>query len=83
MKIEKETRPCMVMFGGIKREGTFHGIYQFSKTHGASAMIGGFSAGIDAYPVAIVEVSGELKEVRVSSVCFTDVSVGGNKSEIN
>lgn len=78
-----ETRPCLITLGGIKQKGTFHGIYQYSKTHGASALVGGFSAGTDAYPVAIVEVSGELKEVRVSSVFFTDVSVGGDKNEIN
>ena len=78
-----ETRPCLITLGGIKKQGTFHGIYQYSKTHGASALVGGFSAGTDAYPVAIVEVSGELKEVRASSVCFTDVSVGGMKNEIN
>lgn len=83
MKIGLETRPCIVMLGGIKKSGTFHGIYQFSKTHGASAMIGGFSAGTNAYPVAVVEIDGDLMEVRASSVCFTDVSVGGNKSEIN
>lgn len=80
MKIEKETRPCMVIFGGIKQEGTFHGIYQFSKTHGASAMIGGFSAGTNAHPVAVVEINGDLMEVRVNQVQFTDV-VRGDKSE--
>lgn len=74
MKIGLETRPCMVMLGGIKKSGTFHGIYQFSKTHGASAMIGGFSAGTNAYPVAVVEIDGDLMEVRVNQVQFTDVA---------
>lgn len=78
MKIEQETRPCTVVFGGIKREGTFHGIYQFSKTHGASAMIGGFPAGTNAHPVAVVEIKGDLMEVRVNQVQFTDV-VRGDK----
>lgn len=73
MKIGLETRPCMVMLGGIKKSGTFHGIYQFSKTHGASAMIGGFSAGTNAYPVAVIEIDGDLMEVRVNQVQFTDV----------
>lgn len=80
MKIGLETRPCMVMLGGIKKSGTFHGIYQFSKTHGASAMIGGFSAGTNAHPVAVVEINGDLMEVRVNQVQFTDV-VRGDKSE--
>lgn len=73
MKIGLETRPCIVMLGGIKKSGTFHGIYQFSKTHGASAMIGGFSAGTNAYPVAVIEIDGDLMEVRVNQVQFTDV----------
>lgn len=73
MKIGLETRPCIVMLGGIKKSGTFHGVYQFSKTHGASAMIGGFSAGTNAYPVAVVEIDGDLMEVRVNQVQFTDV----------
>lgn len=73
MKIGLETRPCIVILGGIKKNGTFHGVYQFSKTHGASAMIGGFSAGTNAYPVAVVEIDGDLMEVRVNQVQFTDV----------
>lgn len=67
----------MVMLGGTKKEGTFHGIYQFSKTHGASALVGGFPAGTNAYPVAVVEINGGLMEVRVNQVQFTGAVEGG------
>ena len=75
MKIELETRPCLVTFSNKKQvEGTFMGLFQYSYTHGASAMIGGFQAGTIAYPIAVVEINGKMSEVRISQIEFLDVA---------
>lgn len=76
MNINFDTRPCIVTLGKKDKkqyEGTFHGIYQYSYTHGDSLMIGGFKAGTVAHPIAVVEINGKLHEVRVSQVEFLDV----------
>lgn len=83
MRAALEIRPCIVTLGRKdtwakvkelkKCEGLFHGIYQYSYTHGDSPMIGGFKAGTVAYPIAVVEINGKLQEVRVEQVEFTDV----------
>lgn len=77
MNINFDARPCMVTLGELKKkkqyEGTFHGIYQYSYTHGDSPMIGGYKAGTVAYPIAVVEIDGQLQEVRVNQVEFLDV----------
>ena len=74
MKIELETRPCLVTFSSKKQvKGTFMGLFQHSHTHGDSPMAGGFKAGTVAYPVAIVEINGKMQEVRISQIEFLDV----------
>ncbi len=74
MKIELETRPCLVTFSNKNQvEGTFMGLFQHSHTHGDSLITGGFKAGTVAYPVAVVEIDGQLQEVRVNQVEFLDV----------
>lgn len=83
MKVVLETRPCLVTLGNKgnwtkvkelkKCEGLFHGIYQYSYTHGDSPMIGGFKAGTVAHPIAVVEINGKLQEVRVDQVEFLDI----------
>lgn len=77
MNINFDARPCMVTLGELKKkkeyEGTFHGIYQYSYTHGDSPMIGGYKAGTVAHPIAVVEINGKLQEVRVNQVKFLDV----------
>ena len=74
MKIELETRPCLVTFSSKNQvEGTFMGLFQHSHTHGDSPMAGGFKAGSVAYPVAIVEINGKMQEVRISQIEFLDV----------
>ena len=74
MKIELETRPCLVTFSNKKRvQGTFMGLFQHSYTHGDSPIVGGFKAGTVAYPVAVVEINGKMQEVRVSQLEFLDV----------
>ncbi|MGN8066493.1 hypothetical protein ACTCUF_08145 [Lactococcus lactis] len=75
MKIELETRPCLVTFSNKKQvEGTFLGLFQHSHTHGDSLMAGGFKADTVAYPVAIVEINGKMSEVRISQIEFLDVA---------
>lgn len=75
MKIELETRPCLVTFSGEKKvKGTFMGLFQHSHTHGDSLITGGFKAGTVAYPVAIVEIEGKVQEVRISQIEFLDVA---------
>ena len=60
MKIELETRPCLVTFSNKNQvEGTFMGLFQYSHTHGDSLITGGFKAGTVAYPIAIVEINGK------------------------
>ncbi len=74
MKVELETRPCLVTLDNKKQyPGTFIGVFQHSHTHGDSVMIGGFKAGTVAYPVAVVEINGKMQEVRVSQLEFLDV----------
>lgn len=80
MKIELETRPCLVTFSSKKQvEGTFMGLFQHSYTHGDSPIAGGFKAGTVAYPIAIVEINGKMSEVRISQIEFLDVA----KSEVS
>lgn len=78
MKIELETRPCLVTFSSKKQvHGTFMGLFQHSHTHGDSLIAGGFKAGTVAYPIAIVEIEGKMQEVRISQIEFLDVAKGG------
>ena len=80
MKIELETRPCLVTFSNKNQvEGTFMGLFQHSHTHGDSLITGGFKAGTVAYPVAVVEINGKMSEVRISQIEFLDVA----KSEVS
>lgn len=80
MKVELETRPCLVTFSNKKQvQGTFMGLFQHSHTHGDSLMAGGFRAGTVAYPIAIVEINGKMQEVRISQIEFLDVA----KSEVS
>lgn len=81
MKVELETRPCLVTFDNKKPvQGTFIGVFQYSFTHGDSAMIGGFKAGTIAYPIAVVEINGKMLEVRVSQIEFLDVVKDGKEA---
>ena len=78
MKIELETRPCLVTFSNKKQvHGTFMGLFQHSYAHGDSPIAGGFKAGTVAYPIAIVEVEGKMQEVRISQIEFLDVAKEG------
>ena len=75
MKIELETRPCLVTLRNKeKSKGTFMGFFQHSHTHGDSLMAGGFKVGTIAYPIAVVEINGKMQEVRISQIEFLDVA---------
>lgn len=75
MKIELETRPCLVTFSSEKQvKGTFMGLFQHSYTHGDSPLVGGFKAGTVVYPIAVVEINGKMSEVRISQIEFLDVA---------
>ena len=50
---------------GEKKKYEFLGIFQFSKTHGDSVLVGSFKAGTIAYPVAVIA---DLESCRVSEV---------------
>jgi len=46
------------------------GVFQFSNVIDASPFVGGHKGGVVAYPVAVVKINGEIKEVRASNVKF-------------
>lgn len=49
-------------------EADFYGVFQRAWTHGESALIGGFSAGQTAYPVAVIDMGYGLEEVNIENV---------------
>ena len=65
-----ENKKCKVIINkyGETVEADFYGVFQRAWTHGESALIGGFSAGQTAYPVAVVDWGEGLKEVDVEVV---------------
>ena len=58
-----EPRPCVVRQEG---RALFHGFFVRAWTHGAAATIGGFSAGQESHPMAIVE----FEDGRVDAVAI-------------
>ena len=65
-----EPRPCIVRQEG---RALLHGFFIHSWTHGASAMIGGFSAGQESVPMALVEFEdGRVDAVAVDAVRMLD-----------
>ena len=51
-------------------EGELIGVFQYSQPIGESPMIGGHAGGVVAYPLAVVKVGNELKEVPVNRVSY-------------
>ena len=49
-------------------EADFYGLFQKAWTHGESALVGGFSAGQIAYPVAVIDRGHGLEEVNIKDV---------------
>lgn len=61
---------CLVYENPYWRDAEFLGVFQYSTVIQPSPMIGGIPGGIIAYPVAVVKVGSQLKEVRISEVKF-------------
>ena len=65
-----EPRPCVVRQEG---RALFHGFFVRAWTHGSSVTIGGFSAGQEAHPMAIVEFEdGRVDAVAIDAVRMLD-----------
>lgn len=65
-----QPRPCMVRQEGRAR---LHGLFVHAWTHGASVAVGGFCAGQETEPMALVEYEdGRLDAVAVSAVQMLD-----------
>ena len=62
--------PCLISDdSGEKTRALLVGFYQKAWTHGASIMVGGFPAGQEAHPVALVLLeSGDVVTVDTESV---------------
>ncbi|UPW82340.1 hypothetical protein [Lysinibacillus sp. Ag94] len=51
-------------------EGELVGVFQYSQPIGESIMIGGHAGGVVAYPVAVVKIENELKEVPINRLRY-------------
>lgn len=51
-------------------DGELIGVFQYSKPIGESPLIGGHTGGVVAYPVAVVKIKNELKEVPINRVTY-------------
>lgn len=61
--------PCLIGDGEQRQQGLCHGFGFRAWTHGAAVTVGGFTAGQESYPVAIVEFpNGQLKEIPLHEV---------------
>jgi hypothetical protein len=65
--VDKE---CYVTIKTKVTEAEFIGVFQYSNVIDPSPMRGGHNGGVIAYPVAVVKVGTELKEVKLTSVIF-------------
>lgn len=65
-----ENKKCKVIINkyGETVEADFYGVFQKAWTHGESALVGGFSAGQEAYPVAVIDRGYGLEEVNIENV---------------
>ena len=67
-----QPRPCVVRQEG---RALLHGLFVHAWTHGASITVGGFCAGQETAPMALVEYEdGRLDAVDVSAVRMLDSS---------
>lgn len=64
------SKKCKVVINkyGETVEADFYGVFQKAWTHGESALVGGFSAGQIAYPVAVIDMGCGLEEVNIKDV---------------
>lgn len=53
-------------------DAEFMGVYQQSRVVDASPFVGGHPGGVNAYPIAVVKVEKEFREVKISDVLFKE-----------
>lgn len=65
-----QLKKCKVVINkkGELIEADFYGVFQRAFTHAVSVLVGGYSAGQVAYPVAVVDWGEGLTEVNVENV---------------
>lgn len=71
--IMRGARPCIVTIGGEEHRGLLLDIGFRMWTHGAAATIGGFTAGQESHPCAIVELeNGYIKTCDLDCLRMLD-----------
>lgn len=71
--IMRGARPCIVTILGEEHRGLLLDIGFIMWTHGAAAIIGGFTAGQESKPAAIVELeNGEIKACDLDCLRMLD-----------
>lgn len=66
-------KPCLVKIKSDDwRMAELIGIFQYSNVVDPSPFIGGHSGGVIAFPVAVVRIGDELKEVSVASIKYNE-----------
>ena len=63
---------CFVNMEGEMVSATFVGVFQRSQVFPPSPMRGGHSGGTVAYPIAVVKINGEFREVKLDEVTFSE-----------
>jgi hypothetical protein len=61
---------CYVKIKSEWKEAEFLGVFQYSNVIPPSPMVGGHPGGVIAYPIAIVKLNEELKEIKISNLKF-------------
>ena len=68
--VDSLNKDCYVNIKNKLLEAKFMGFFQYSHVLEPSMVRGGHSGGVIAYPIAIVELDGKFKEVKLSDVTF-------------
>lgn len=63
-------KDCFVEVKSVWLKAEFIGVFQRSDVIAPSPMVGGHPGGVIAYPIAVVNLDGMFKEVKLSSVSF-------------
>lgn len=63
---------CYIKIGDDLIDAEFIGIYQYSKVINPSPMAGGHPGGVIAYPVAVVKIDSQFKQVDLLDVLMVE-----------
>lgn len=63
---------CYIKAGEELIEAELIGVYQHSRIVEPSPMLGGHAGGVIAFPVAVVRVGSELKQIDTSDVIMVE-----------